>query len=528
MRCAVFKEDLNLKNFSHARGTRFNLDASTSVAQQKGHLLETLESIATIVPVEADISRAEYKALCSRQDTILVTVHHRLPWDTLPRRLLLHSLGDYMLTNVYFDHQHFSPNTINLMTSRLQAQRLKQHLGKAAPGLGVFTPRLKINDFYPPSPAQKTAARRKLGLPGKAKHIVYAGRWLATKGVCQVIRALNLWPMDNVRLTLAGNYEPGFALSQTHASHHTFAGFFARETAGRNSRVTLDMRRACGPAALRELLWSADVFVYPSIHEDENFGMAPREAVLCGVPIVVSDFCGLGQLGRGVGGLLATYPTLAGPRYSLKQLRDCIAGRCATGQRDVRDNFDFVTKECDPKAARDDLKRAAESLLRQPLIKDLPSPKYARRELLAHLLRYADSGIAQAIIEKNRSLPEGLLADGTGCYNKEFAYHRLLSVIQSFYTTVNTPVRIEPRAVARGFWRLALWPEERAVVEIGFPGPRMKHYAREDWEVLTACVRFLPGGEIEFCPVNARQCALVQELIAMGYCVPDSCAKGFK
>jgi len=521
MQFAVFKTDLNMKDFSHARGKRFNLDASTSVAQQKGHLLETLEELGDVLPIDLKIKRADYKALCSRPDTIIVTIHQPLPWSKVPRRILLHSLGDYMLTDVYFDQEHFAPNTINLMTSRLQADRIKKHLQQASPGLGVFTPRLKVKDFYPPSRAQKKAARQKIGLADGIKHIVYAGRWLATKGICQVIRALNLWPMEDVRISLAGNFEPGFMLSQTQSSHNTFADFFEREVTGRNSRIALEMFKAHGPDALRQLLWSADLFVYPSIHEDENFGMAPREAVLCGVPVVVSDFCGLGQLGRGVGGLLATYPTLAGPRYSLKRLRDLIAGGFATTQEELNKNTGFVTKECDPGLARADLKSSAEALLRQPLINDLPSPKHARSELLANLLRYADSGILQAVIEKKRPLPAGLLVDGTGSFNKEFSYPRFLSAVQGFYTTVDKPAAVEPGSVLRGFWRLALWKEEKALVEIGFPGPRLKRYDQDDWSALTSCVQVTAGQEIEVCPITSLQLGLAQELIDLGYLVPD-------
>ena len=353
MQFAAFKGDLNMKHFSHAKGKRFDLNASTSVAQQKMHLLETLKGLGTIVPMDDDIKLDDYKTLCARPDTILVTVHHALPWAQVPRRLLLHSLGDFMLTSVYFDYEHFAGNTINLMTSRLQAQRLKEHLRQAAPGLGVFTPRLKVDNFYPPSPKEKIAAREKMKLAKDTKHIVYAGRWLSNKGICQAVRALNLWPLSNIKISFAGNFEPGFVISQTGTNHHTFSSYFEREALRRNCHTRLDLLKAHGPQALRELLWSADLFVYPSIHEDENFGMVPREAVLCGVPVVVTDFCGLGQLGRGVGGLLPTYPTLAGPRYSLKTLRDLMTEGLKTTKDKLKKNIRFVFQECDRIQARD-------------------------------------------------------------------------------------------------------------------------------------------------------------------------------
>ena len=521
MQFAVLKSDLNMKPFAHAKGKRFDLNASTSVAQQKMHLLEALEALGKIVPVEDDIKLDDYKTLCARPDTIMVTVHHALPYGRVPRRLLLHSLGDFMLTSVYFNHEHFAGNTINLMTSRLQAQRIKEHLGEAAPGLGVFTPRLKQDNFYPPSREEKASARGKMKLAKNTKHIVYAGRWLSNKGICQVIRALNLWPLDSVKISFAGNFEPPFMINQTGANHHTFSAYFEREVVRRNCHTQLYLLKAHGPEALRELLWSADLFVYPSIHEDENFGMVPREAVLCGVPVVVTDFCGLGQLGRGVGGLLPTYPTLAGPRYSLKVLRDLIADGLSTSKDKLNKNIRFVSAECYPLTAMADLKRAAETLMRQPLVKDLPTPKAAGSELFSRLLRYADPGILEAVLAKNKPIPDGLLVDGTGCYNKEIAYNKFLSTIQGFYTTVDKPPLIEAGSVLRGFSRLALWQEEKALVELGFPGPRVKRYGDKDWHDLLACIEIQPDQEIILCPRTVDQLRLVRELVELGYLVPD-------
>lgn len=48
-----------------------------------------------------------------------------------------------------------------------------------------------------------------------------------------------------------------------------------------------------GPARLA-LLVDADVLVYPS--SDEVFGLVPLEGLLCGVPVVVGDDCGCGEI----------------------------------------------------------------------------------------------------------------------------------------------------------------------------------------------------------------------------------------
>jgi hypothetical protein len=338
-----------------------------------------------------------------------------------------------------------------------------------------------------------------------------------------LVRALNLWPIPNATVTLAGNYEPSFVLSQTGGVHYTFSNYFEREVLGCNQKIKVNLLKAHGPDALRELLWSADVFVYASVHEDENFGMVPREAALCGVPVVVSDFCGLGQLGRGVGGLLPTYPTLAGPRYSLQQLRALIEESFTVNKIKLQKNIRFVVDECSPLKAKADLKKSAVSLLEQKLSSVVPHRK-AAKELLARLLQYADPGILQAVIEKNKPIPEGLLVDGTGFHNTEYAYHRLLSTIQGFYTTTDKPPCIKAGDHLRGFFRLALWQEEKALVELGFPGPRCKRYRNEDWRDLTAGAN-TDGNDMVFCPHNQNSVRLAQELVDLGYLVLDSLSR---
>ena len=64
----------------------------------------------------------------------------------------------------------------------------------------------------------------------------------------------------------------------------------------------------------------------PSFHEDEALGYAAHEAVLCGLPAIVTDWCGLGQLGNiNKNRKISTYASLGGVRYSLYELRKKIS-----------------------------------------------------------------------------------------------------------------------------------------------------------------------------------------------------------
>jgi glycosyltransferase involved in cell wall biosynthesis len=82
---------------------------------------------------------------------------------------------------------------------------------------------------------------------------------------------------------------------------------------------------------------SPDVFAYPSFHEDEASGNAAHDAVLSGLPAVVTDWCGLGQLGRNNrGGAIPTYATLGGVRYSLRSLRNRLESALAAERATAR------------------------------------------------------------------------------------------------------------------------------------------------------------------------------------------------
>ena len=135
-----------------------------------------------------------------------------------------------------------------------------------------------------------------------------------------MVRSLNIWPTKNTQLTLVGDFETDFFIYQSNATHTTFKDFFSREIIHRSRNLKINVNSAVEPCELKKFYWNSDCFVYPSFHEDENFGQAPREAMLCGIPSVVTDFCGLGQLRDSKGGIINTYPTLGGVRYSLFEL----------------------------------------------------------------------------------------------------------------------------------------------------------------------------------------------------------------
>ena len=520
----AFKSDLDNLFSKHSQNKTFSLDSSTSVAKQKTHFFECIRSFGEITPLDKKLSLEELKSIFKKPDVIFIKVHgEKTPplWDIIPKRALIHSLGNFLFPESLLLLTRSSFNTIYLVTTDFQMIRLKKYLGKAAPLMAVFTPKLDDVNFFPPTKQQRLIARKNLAILDKEVHIVYAGRWLATKGICQLIRVLNLWPFENLKITLVGAFNPDFPIRQVSASHFTFTNYFKREFILRNKDKRIRLLKAREAADLKEILWSADLFVYASIHEDENFGMAPREAVLCGIPVVATDFCGLHPLALQMPwGGIATYPTFSGPRYSLYQFRNLITQAIKRKEWVTEERIISVKKECNPDISKSNLEKAIKLLLKMPLENKVEMHNIEKRRSL-ELLKYAHHNILSTFIEKKEKIPDGGLVDGTGLYMEKFSYTKLFQAMQELYSTMNKAPVVKAGDILRGFSRLALWREENTLVEFGFPGPRMKHYNDKEWNLLISCIKFERTSEITICPIKKDEINLAQELVDLGYIVPD-------
>lgn len=524
MRIIIDKREFDFINKENVLSNHIHLDLYTSVNQQKAHFFETLGNIGEIMQIEPSLSNEELSIYCSQSDTVYGAFHQE-PRENLSCRLLQHTKGSLMLTEGFNCGWSFHDSTMNIVTTKKQLDQLKNGLNSAAPRMGVFTPRLNERDFYLPDNKIISSAKKQRCIENDCFHLVYAGRFLANKGICQLIRALNIWPIAKIQITLIGNVEPNFHISQSNAIHITFDDFFKREVVDRNQRVRLVIERALQQRNLREIYWSSDCFIYPSFHEDENFGMAPREAMLCGVPFIVTDFCGLGQLYDARGGIIKTYPTLGGIRFSLKSLRHQIEMIHSWNNKQRTENRifnkDFVKEECDQTRALLSLKMSIEEILKlQP-----GSPLVGGWRSKERIDRWAEIGpesFKKAISKACSPPPEGLYVDGTG-YASDGWYSEphFLQAIQAFYTTYNFSPVVKKGSCYRGFWRVAIWPEEKSLLEFGFPGPRIKRFNMDDWRIITDIAKHVFNGEIEFWPTSIKSVEVVQQLVDLGYLVPD-------
>lgn len=521
MRFAVSEHELENSGEPQENGA---LNASTSVDQLKRHYFDVLASLGQLIMYRSSDASGSLRELCAQDDVVLASFHDPPPEGTTCR-LLQHSKGALMLPGGFLDGWTFRDATLNLLTSERQAEQLSHGLGDAAPLMAAFAPRLATDIFRLPTPQEKEASRLRHGVVPDVFHIVYAGRFIANKGIAQLVRALKTWPGGRLRITLVGGLEPDFFTYQSSSEHATFREFLAREVFGRDRAFEVRLLPPMDQQQLCELFWAADCFVYPSFHEDENFGMAPREALLCGVPAVVTDLCGLGALGATRGGVVETWPTLGGVRYRLHQLTEALAKVAVwcTDERGSNSGFnaEYVAEECDPGRSARALQTAAERLLSMPPGMP-PAGGWRSKDRVDRWATVGPDSFKQAIALAATSYPDGLYVDGTGHPpHPWYSPPRFLSAIQGLYTTHPAPPRAQIGVPYVGFWRISLWPQERAVVEWGFPGPRVKRFSNMEWGHLYSDHLPLDSGEIIIRPTHAMTVAICDELITLGYLVPD-------
>jgi glycosyltransferase involved in cell wall biosynthesis len=148
-------------------------------------------------------------------------------------------------------------------------------------GLPAARIRMRPNGF--PGPAETPfggSLRGRLGLEPNVRLVVSVGRVSFKKGLDLLLRAVAA--LDGVHVAIVGPDDGDGTLERLEA---------LRRELGLGARVHL-----VGPADTsrpRELYGESDVFVLPS--RNESFGMAAAEAASAGVPIVLTDRCGISE-----------------------------------------------------------------------------------------------------------------------------------------------------------------------------------------------------------------------------------------
>jgi len=143
--------------------------------------------------------------------------------------------------------------------------------------LGVDTERFRPRDRH--------VARRRMGIPSNAEVLLWVGRLSA-------IDKADLFPLvdamvelhqrrPRIKLLCAGRQRPG----------ESFGDLLASYAERRGIADVVEVRTAVGEE-LPMIYAAADLFVAPVDNIQESFGLAPVEAMACGIPQIVADWDG--------------------------------------------------------------------------------------------------------------------------------------------------------------------------------------------------------------------------------------------
>ncbi len=499
-------------------GSAFVLNSETSVSRLKAHFFETLSELGEVIKFSrADAVRGGELARAIDSPDALVAAFHESPPE-LACRLLQHTKGGLMLPGGFLDGWAQRSSTVLLVTSQHQAQRLTTAFASSTIQVFPFYPR--VDKEYLESGDVSTSDNE----DDWHADLLYAGRWIANKGVSQVVRALDHWRCDVNSLHLIGGYEKGFPISQSAGDHSIYPDFYNRETLMRCDSLQIKSEPPLPARLLASRFRRTHILVYPSFHEDENYGLVPREAACCGAIPIVTDFCGLGEFGRNSScGIVRTWPTLGGVRYSLRdfsvELQRLVSQ--SPGQRNAArvKNQHLVQSECSGVNSLKQMTAAIRTLMESP---SEPPPQGGWR-CSARIENLASTGpptFREALSRRSDCSYSGIYVDGTGYHNERYSEPHFLQAIQSLYTTWPQPPRLRPGVILHGFWRVGLWSDERALVEFGFPGPRVLRFSEADWKVVQASARSLGKRDFAFEISNLRAAEVLQSAVDLGYLVP--------
>ncbi|MBI3557211.1 MAG: glycosyltransferase family 4 protein, partial [Deltaproteobacteria bacterium] len=225
-------------------------------------------------------------------------------WNDLPRpKVVFHVYGDFTIYPFQWMSLDFLLRRyqVAFVTASPRQTVLVRNFLK--PGsASVFTAAFPVDSkqFYP-SAELRNRTRKLFKVGRRASVIVYTGRLSVQKNSVQMVRLIGdmMQRMSpNAYFFVAGAVdELGVPLFQKKPCAAAYANLLQASLQALTPYARRRTQFVGNLAAddLAELYNAADVFISPSLHHDEDFGMSPAEALMCGVPAVLTDWGGYGQ-----------------------------------------------------------------------------------------------------------------------------------------------------------------------------------------------------------------------------------------
>ena len=154
------------------------------------------------------------------------------------------------------------------------------------------------SNFYSFSPELRLESRKKLRIQEGEVVLIYTGRLCTQKNILRLIKEFSdLTQITDckIRLLLVGKFEDGermFRISESQLGTYYDQYIKALKNLPENVREKIHFLGPQEAQKLKELYHAADIFISLSLYHDEDYGMAPAEALCCGLPVLLTDWGG--------------------------------------------------------------------------------------------------------------------------------------------------------------------------------------------------------------------------------------------
>ncbi|MBC7427777.1 MAG: glycosyltransferase family 4 protein [Bacteriovorax sp.] len=142
---------------------------------------------------------------------------------------------------------------------------------------------------------ERDSIRKKFGIREDEKIIIYSGRISYQKNtevLIKIFQSIEVMFENKVHLFIAGPWDD--ILLPYFGKHGLCGSYYAQfsEAIKNISKSNIHFIGQFKSLELKRILNSADLFISLSTYNDEDYGMAPAEALCCGLPCLLSDWAG--------------------------------------------------------------------------------------------------------------------------------------------------------------------------------------------------------------------------------------------
>lgn len=180
------------------------------------------------------------------------------------------------------------------------------------------------------SHSSRLKTRKQLKLTSKTKVALYSGRLSLQKNIGALLRTFAaLDHSDPYLLIIAGEMDDlGAPVGDVRISRGGYQKILEAETMHLplNVRQRIKFLRGLSQGELRGLYNASDVFISASLQHDEDFGMAPAEAFVSGLPLVLTDWGGYSHFRKhgAVGNWVPVELTESGAAFQIRELANAL------------------------------------------------------------------------------------------------------------------------------------------------------------------------------------------------------------